>query len=249
MVFYDIEVSYILGAAWELYDTNIVKVLRDPYIMSVAWQWLGEDEIHVKTLRDFEGYETNRHSDKQLAQFIRDEIFDKTEIIIAHNGNAFDQKWCYGRFAVHNIPPPSPSQYIDTMLICKKNFKLPSYSLNNIAKYFGIEEKLSTGGIDLWVDCIENNYSDAWDRMKRYNRQDVNVLREVYLHIRPFITNHPNLNTVDGTTKNCPNCSSLDIHKRGFYNKGITRRQRYCCTSCKAWSSGEIIKLDEIPIR
>lgn len=246
---YDIEVSYIQSATWELYDTNVVKVLREPYIMSIAWSWLGSDIVQIKTLRDFDLYKTDRFSDKELAQFIRDEIFDKADVLIAHNGNSFDNKWCGGRFAVHKIPPPSPSQYIDTMVVCKKYFKFPSYSLNNIAKYFGIEEKLSTGGIDLWVDCIENDYADAWERMKRYNVQDVVVLEKVYLHIRPYITSHPNMNLLQGTTACCPNCGSNSLQKRGFSNKGITKRQKYSCNDCGAWSSGEVVKQEGTLVR
>lgn len=246
---YDIEVSYILGAAWELYDTNIVKVLREPYIMSIAWKWLGEDEVHVKTLPDFEEYKSMPHSDRAISAFIRDELFNKADVLIAHNGNSFDYKWCMGRFAIAGLPPPAPSSNIDTMRVAKKNFKLPSYSLSSLGKYFGLGDKLSTGGIDLWENCIEYQDVGAWKKMADYNKQDVVLLEKVYLKLRPYITDHPNLNLLSGTTKNCPNCGSANVQKRGFFHTRISKRQRYQCTNCAAWSSGEVISQEETPLR
>src|SRR5882762_5134241 len=94
ILFYDLETSYTVGAVWGLYKQNVAAVLRDPYILTVAWKWGDEKIVHVKSLRDFKLYKKDKKNDRDIVEFIRKELFDKADIIVAHNGNSFDQKWC-----------------------------------------------------------------------------------------------------------------------------------------------------------
>lgn len=237
ILLYDIETSYTIGAVWGLYEQNVAKVLREPYILTVAWKWLGEKETHVLGLPDFKEYKKNKRSDKYIVQEMW-KLFDEADVIIAHNGNSFDQKWTYARFVVNGMIPPSPSKYVDTKVIAKSKFRFNSNKLDSIGEYFGIGRKIKTD-IDLWIDCVENDDSLAWSRMKRYNKMDVTLLERVYLKLLPYITNHPNYNVYTGETHSCPNCGSCDLQKRGFYRTRTTQKQQYQCKGCYAWSYGE----------
>jgi len=241
VLIYDIENSYTVGAVWGLYEQNVAEVLREPYFLTFSCKWLGESKIYVFSLPDFPMYKKDKRNDKELVLKLR-EFFDEADIIIAHNGNAFDQKMTYARFAVHKISPPSPSKYIDTKLVAKSKFKFNSNSLNNLGKYFKLGEKIDTGGIKLWIDCIENNDPKAWAKMCKYNKQDVVLLEKVYKHMLPYMTNHPNLSILNGEISGCPNCASLNVQKRGFsYSKGaktIIKKQRISCMKCGSWYTG-----------
>lgn len=241
IVFIDIETSYTLSATWGLFEQNVAKVLREPFIMSVSWKELGDNKTKVKALPDFVLYKKDKFNDIELVKFIKDEIFEKADVVVAHNGNSYDIKWIYGRFAVHKIPPPTPVKYIDTLLVARSKFKFNSNRLKDLGKYFGLGDKIDTGGIDLWYNCIELNNMASWNLMKKYNKQDVVLLEKIYLHILPFITNHPNLNLLQDTTHNCPNCGSGAVNKRGFNYTRTTKAQAYQCRSCFSWSSGEKI--------
>ena len=81
ILLYDIEVSYTVGAVWGLYEQNVAHVLREPYILTVAWKWLGEKQVYVKSLPDFKLYKKDKRSDRDITQFIRDELFDKADEI------------------------------------------------------------------------------------------------------------------------------------------------------------------------
>lgn len=235
ILIYDIETSYTVGAVWGLYDQNVARVIREPYIISVAWKWLGEKHTNVMALPDFPEYKKNKKSDKTLVQVIWN-LFDEADIVIAHNNNAFDYKWVYGRFAVHGINPPSPCKAIDTLLISRAKFKFNSHKLNDLAKYFGIGTKVDTGGIQLWIDCIEDDIKKSWDLMCKYNKQDVILLEKVYIKLLPFITNHPNLGLMNGEIHACPNCGGNQVQKRGFTYSRVGEYQRWQCTDCASWS-------------
>lgn len=240
VLLYDIETSYTVGAVWGLYEQNVVKVLREPYIISVAWKWLGEKTTQVVTLPNFAtAYKLDKHSDIMIVKYLR-ELFDKADVIIAHNGNAFDQKWVYGRFAVYGINPPSPAKYIDTLLIARNKFKFNSNRLNDLSKYFSLGEKVDTGGIDLWVNCIEKDCKKSWKLMAKYNKQDVVLLEKVYKKLLPYITNHPNLALMNGETQACPNCSGFNVIRRGFNYTKAGKFQQWQCEDCGSWHSSPL---------
>lgn len=230
---YDIETSYAVSATWGIFDQNVAKVLREPYIISVAWKVLGEKKGHVIALPDFPTYKKDRHNDYELVKYIRDNIFDPSDILIAHNGKGFDQKWVTGRMVIHDMEPPKPSQVIDTLLIARNKFHFLSNKLKDLGRYFKLGDKLETGGIDLWVNCIEYGLEKAWRLMKRYNLQDVILLEKVYLRMLPFITNHPNVAVMIGETRACPNCGSTNIQKRGVEYSRSTVFQSWYCWDCK----------------
>lgn len=232
---YDIETSYAVGAYFGgLFEVNILKVLRYPHMLTVSWKWLGEDKVHVMSLRDFPLYKKDRFNDKEMVTKLRD-LFDEADIIVAHNGNSFDQKWAYARFFVHGITPPSPSKYIDTKVVAKNKFKLVSNKLEEIATVLGIGHKIKTDK-DLWLDIIERDSDEAWKKMCRYNKMDVILLEKVYLRMRPYMTNHPNMNMLSGEACTCPNCQSNKLHKRGYQRSNTALYQRLQCQDCGAWS-------------
>ena len=103
-------------------------------------------------------------------------------------------------------------------------------------------------GFDMWKDCIDGD-KKAWNMMERYNKQDVVLLEKVYLHLRPWIRNHPNLNIYSQEPFKCPNCDSTNVQKRGFLYNITSKRQRYCCNKCGAWSSALVKKNGEKVLR
>jgi len=245
ILLYDIETAYTVGAVWGLYEQNVAKVLRDPYIITVAWKWLGEKTTHVISLPDFKTYKKDKKNDKELVAVMH-ELFNEADVIIAHNGHSFDQKWTYARFLVHGFKPPSPSLYIDTKLVAKRYFRFNSNSLNNLGQYLGLGKKIDTGGIDLWTGCIEDNDLRSWNLMCKYNKQDVVLLEKVYLRMKPYMTNHPNFNLLVGGEPMVCNCGSQHLQKRGYLNLTNGRiKQRYQCVDCGSWTLGKLIKLNK----
>lgn len=173
-------------------------------------------------------------------------VLDSANIICAHHGDAFDLKKLNARFIYHGLNAPSYYETIDTKKVASKYFKFDSNSLNNLGVYLGEGKKIENGGFELWVKCIAGD-KDAWNRMKDYNKQDVALLERIYLRLRPFMSNHPNLNSItENAGENCPSCSSEDLIKRGFQPTKSGRKQRYQCNDCGSWSSGPFEKMKVI---
>lgn len=242
----DIETAPLVGQAWGKYDQNILKIIRPSFMLSFAYKWLGEKKVYCKALPDYSGYDKNKVDDKYLVQDLW-KLFDEADIIVAHNGDQFDIKKSYARFAVHDLPAPRPVKTIDTKKIAKKHFRLDSNSLSDLGQFLDLGVKIPTGGFDLWDQCIGGDLA-AWTRMRDYNVRDVRLLELVYLRIRSYSDNHPNLNLYqdpEHPPENCPVCESSNTVKRGYHTNKVQVRQQHVCKDCRSWFLGKTIKQEK----
>ena len=235
---FDIETSPIQGFTWSTWETNVLKIKEPFQVMSVAWKTLNQDDLTVKALCDYKGYKPNKLDDKQLVEEVW-HVLDDADVLIGHHSNQFDIKKLNARFVFHGLHAPSFYHPIDTKAAASKYFKFDSNSLNNLGLFLGVGQKAATGGLDLWFDCMAGD-KKAWQTMKDYNGQDVVLLEQVYLKLRPFMATHPDLNQIaeNGTEPACSTCMSHNIQKRGFSLTKMGRKQRYQCSDCGSWSTG-----------
>ena len=157
ILFYDIETSPMIMAGFEIWNTNIPtsNIMQDWTIFSAAWGWLGEDEIHSAS--------TANMSEKKVIQKLVDAI-NKSDIIVAHNGDKFDIKKLRTRVITLDLPVLSNVVAIDTLKVVKKHFKFTSNRLDYVAKALGLEGKSSTSD-GLWMRALRGN-KDALREME-----------------------------------------------------------------------------------
>lgn len=249
ILYVDIETSPQLGWFWGMtYETNIIRIEQYMKIISIAWRWEGEKKVHVKALPDFEGYEPNRFNinDFDLVLLIH-ELLMEADIVIAQNGNRFDVRTINARFLYYGMLPPSPYDKVDTLLVARRYFNLPSYSLDEIMRYLKLPHKLSTGGKELWFDCMDGK-PEAWRHLKKYNINDTAILQPLYHKMRGWMSNHPNLALITRRENQCPHCMSSNYAMEGKRLMRTGWRQRYSCHDCGKWFNTELIKEHKIEI-
>lgn len=235
ILFFDIETAPTRGWVWRIYEDNLIKTDHDWFMLSFAMKWAHEDEFKVFALPDYPGYKKDKECDRALVKDLWKYI-DDADIIVGHNGDAFDLKKANARFIIHGMQPPSTYKTIDTLKIARRHFKFNSNRLNDLGTFLNLGEKLVHTGHHLWFGCMDGD-PESWDLMKRYNIQDVRLLEKVYYRIRPWATSHPNLTLYDHSD-GCPKCKSTNVQKRGFDYKLTTKRQRFQCQDCGGWFSG-----------
>lgn len=231
---YDIETAPNLAYVWGKWQQDVIDYYSQWYMMCISWRWLGEDKTYVKALDDFPMYQKDRTNDYELVKYLRN-LFDEADIIIAHNGNSFDQKKSNARFLVHDLPVPSSYKQIDTKLVAKRYFNFNSNKLDDLGKILGLGEKINTGGFSLWLGCMAGD-KKAWNKMKKYNKQDVVLLEKVYLKMRPWIENHPGINMIENRPHACPKCGGERMQSRGLRFSKTNYHRRFQCQDCGGWS-------------
>lgn len=194
---------------------------------SYAWN---DGKVKVKALPDFPTYQKDKTDDKALVQSLW-ELFNEADIIVAHNGKAFDIKYTNGRFVSHGLVPPERYQVVDTLLVARANFKFNSNKLDDLGNLLHLGRKAETGGFELWLGCLDGN-KQAWKKMRKYNKQDVVLLREVYHRLKGWMKGHPNLAVINGEHRVCPACGGSNVIKKGPGIIGTVIYQRYKCREC-----------------
>lgn len=192
-------------------------------------KWLYSKEVLGASLTSEEAL---AHNDKRIVQELW-ELINKADIVIAYNGRKADIPWMNTRFILNGIKPPKPYILIDPCEVARKTFDFPSNKLDALAKYFGYNAKLDTD-FDLWRRCIHGEQK-ALDYMLKYNKRDVTLLEEVYLKLRPYIKNHPNLsNLLEQDKLSCCTCGSVNIEEipNEYYFTQVGKYKLYRCKDC-----------------
>lgn len=240
ILLFDIENAPNTAYIWSLYQEVLSESMLDSawYILCWSAKWLGESKIYSSALIDFpQAFKKNPENDKLVLQKLWT-LLDEADIVIAHNGKAFDVRKVNARFVMNGMLPPSPYKVVDTLLAARQYFFFTSNKLDDLGKYLKVGEKVDTGGFKLWKQCMMGNKT-AWKKMVKYCKNDITLLEKVYLKLRPFIQNHPNLTVYDeNDSHQCPKCNSDNLKKEGFFYTDVCKYQRYSCKDCGGWSRG-----------
>ena len=177
--------------------------------------------------------EAKAQDDRRIVMSLA-KLLNEADIVITHNGKKFDLLKINARMLIHRLPPVKPYQNIDTLEVAKKQFGFTSNKLDYLAKILGVDTKLETN-FQLWSDCVDGK-PEALEYMFKYNNWDVECLEAVYLRLRPWVRNHPNLNLYyECDEPICPNCGSKHLTPEGFYYTSVNKYQVFRC-ECGATS-------------
>lgn len=229
----DIENTPTIAAVWQKYQADTVWVHQPSYMLSWSAKWLNGKQI-TRALCDYDDYDPANPNDKRLVTELYN-LLDGADVCVAHNGNKFDFPMIRGRFLQHGLNPSQPFAQVDTLRISKRSFRLFSHKLDDLGEFLGVGRKVSTGGYSLWHQCMQGD-RQAWKLMKKYNAQDTRLLERVYLKLRSWDDQHPNMNLLLGTTDNCPKCGGTELIRKGSRRSRVGVAVRWQCTSCGGFS-------------
>lgn len=267
---WDIESSLMSTSTFSLWPKYIPydAIIHDWHIICGAWKWLGKPRVYAdaisadeysEALREFYTHQMSDSKeappksilniDKEVTQKLRD-VVAEADIVIHHNGDKFDLKKLNARCVYHGIEPFPKPKTVDTLKVAKREFAFTSNRLDYIGEYLGVGGKIHNEG-NLWQKLINGSARQkelALRKMLKYNKRDVTLLEDVYLKMRPYIKNHPNMNLyTDSLDIVCPNCSGSNLQKRGYHVTLRGKYQRYQCTDCGAWTKGgKSVEMSEI---
>ena len=231
ILIFDIETAPMEVYVWNCAEQriHIGQIIKDWFILSWSAKWLFEPEIIHDVINP---KEVKTGNDKRIVKHLW-KLLDEADIIMAHNLMSFDRKKANTRFLKYGLGHPAPYQTIDTLLVARREFKVSSNKLDYLCQFLGLDVKLPTG-FQLWKDCL-NGDAKALAKMDTYCQNDVKILEELYLILRPYIHSHPNLGLYMDTDKLvCPNCGS-DKLKWGYKYRTLTNQYKSARCECGAF--------------
>lgn len=243
---YDIESAPNLAYVWGKWDQDVVAFEREWFVLCFAYQWLDEGVTRVVALPDFKrAYRKDPYNDYHVLAELH-KLFNEADAVIGHNSQRFDNRKVNARWLYHGFDPPSPFRSVDTCQIAKRQFGFTSNKLGELCEHLGIGAKEDTHGFQTWLGCMMGD-QESWDRMTKYNIQDVELLRELFLRLRPWADGLPNMALLTGELDNCPRCGSTDLTRQGYKYNRTSTMQQYRCGSCGGWCSSRLSERGEKP--
>lgn len=234
---WDIETTHNLIAKFNLREEyiNFESIIQERYVVSAAWKQLGAKRVEaVSVLDNPKRYKTNPHDDFHVLKTLHD-VLSQSDVIVAHNGDAYDIKFTTGRMLFHGFSPLPPIRSIDTLKTAKKRFLFNSNRLDYLGQFLGLGRKKETPK-GLWLKVLKAgpDAPDAIRTMVEYNKQDVNLLEGVFNKLRPYMDDHINYHLFGHA--GCPRCGSHDIAESPMRHTAITNVYRKLqCLSCGGW--------------
>lgn len=220
-----------------LYDIESTALTADwGFMLCFGYKWLGESKTKVIGIHQYPGYNKDRTCDKELCKDVH-KIISEADAVVTWYGSRFDHRFLNTRMLLHDLPPlPNPA-HIDGWRLARRALKLRSNRLQNVARFFGLEDKTPITG-EHWRKAIAG-YKKSLKYVTDHCYQDIETLEQAFMKLRPVMTTQFNFSLYsDKEYKVCPNCKSKKIQKRGTQTTRAKVVQRYHCQSCGAWFKG-----------
>lgn len=208
-------------------------------IICFGYKIYGQAEAECVNAWDFkDSWERNPNDDAAVVAAAYDILHDADEIV-THNGKSFDIKVLNTRLAYYGMPPIAKDiKHVDTKYSAKK-LSLYSNRLADVAKFFGVEDKMTFDNKwGMWERMAFKEESKA-DReaMEAYCKQDVVVLEQIYEKLMPHHGNNlVNRGFWSDDREVCPSCGSKRVIKHGTKRTKTKEYQRYLCQDCGSTS-------------
>lgn len=235
----DIETAPHQVYVWGMWDQNVQLDRLIDHGRTLCWaaKWLGE-----KTTVCY----TEQIGHKRMVKAAH-RMMSEADIIVTYNGLRFDIPMLNNEFIKYQLDPIRPNKHIDLLRTAKAQFRLASNKLSYVAEYLKLGKKIAHKGFALWTGCLAGKWDD-WAKMEDYNIGDVELLEQVYVRLRPWVKNHPDVTPTD-RLEHCGACGSEQVHKRGDRKTKEFDITRLHCLACRAWTDGTRVRRKPIKPR
>jgi DNA polymerase elongation subunit (family B) len=225
----DIETAPLRAYVWDVWNQNInqSQVLNEWFCLTWSAKWLFEKRVYSARLT---GKEAIKQDDKRIMKGVWN-LLNEADVVIAHNGDKFDLPRLNTRFIVHGFHPPMPYQSIDTLKTIRKQFAFSHNKLDFVNQILSLPRKQKNDGQEMWNRCYAGD-DKSLKEMEKYNIQDVRILEDTYLRLRPWIKPHPNVGLfiLDEKQFRCPSCGSNELTEEGkMYYTTVNAYEQFRC--------------------
>lgn len=227
----DIETSPALS--WHYGMRNVFigldQVVQTPRMLSFASRWHGTKRT---------GFWSEHHDGREAMVAAAHAQLDEATHVLHYNGTTFDVPHLNREFEAAGLRPPSPFKQIDLLRQVRRNFRFLSNKLQHVSTELGLAGKVQHSGFAMWRAALAGD-EKAWALVRRYNKQDVDLLIEMFDRLRPWLSGiewalH------EGVLDGCPNCGSTHLQSRGMAHTRVSSFRRFQCQNCGKWGRSSV---------
>ena len=243
VLLFDTELSYGIYYAFPSKKPQFLSsknIIHQQFMPCAAWQWAHEVSRYVvKITDDQKRFKKDFRDDYIVAKKMHD-LMSEADVLVAHNGDAFDIKHLNVLFRRHKLGPIPEKKSVDTLKAARKYFNFAGNDLDSLSKLFGGKGKNRK---PCWFKLTEGNEKEI-SLAATYCKNDVAELERVFIEIRPYIRNLPKIRSP--VIKNnygiiqCDACGSKRLHNKGLEGGGGKPYPRVKCSECTHEMKGDM---------
>jgi len=179
----DVETAPHSAYVWGLRKQNVAlnQIINSGELLCYASKWLGQDDVTFDSVMKSQ----KRHMLQRLSRDLK-----KADVVVQYNGKNFDLPVINAEFVRNSVSPVLSYNYVDLLKVVRQHFRFPSNKLDYVAQELGLGSKEKHEGFELWVKCMQRDLA-AWQKMEKYNIQDVILLEKLYITLLPWIISTP----------------------------------------------------------
>ena len=235
-IYWDIETLPMICSTFTLFPERLSpkSILQEGAIICASFKIKGKKKIHsFSMLDDRTTFKKDPFNDFIVLSRIREFLVkEDPDLLVAHNGDAFDYKWLNARLIKHGLDPLPDYAMDDTLKMARSKFKFHSNKLEHLVDFLGIDHKFATT-YDMWIDIIKGKTKAVRD-MVNYNKQDVAILEPVHEALLPFCKSKLNVGMFKDKPA-CPQCGSEHLLSNGYRRTATQAYRRLQCQGCGKW--------------
>lgn len=232
ILFLDTENAPCITASWGIHDQKISEqdIIQDWFFLSAQWSWNDSKQINVVSILDDKSrFKKCFWDDRKVVETIAD-VMREADIIVGHNIKGHDLPKLKAKIAEYGLKPFNAPLIVDTLQWARE-FGFTSRKLAYLCKKLSLTEKL-THSKGAFVKTAVGD-AVAIKEIVDYGKGDIEPLRKLYYRLRPYASNHPNMNHWRGKNVDCcPRCSSTNFKADGYRYTAVGRVPRNECLDC-----------------
>lgn len=246
ILIYDIETSKTRFELWwsgkQFVNGNAAT--EDSKILTISYKWLGSNIVHYLK------WDENQSDEQLMKDFLK--VYNQADMVIGINNDRFDNRFINARAAKFGLDVNLHIKSLDVQKECKRLFRLPSYSMKYLGRYFELpQQKMKVHLEDIWEDIMygnEEESKEAFQLLIDYNIQDIITTEQLYLKLKKYLKHPIHLGVLRGEAKcTCPICGStnVELYKTTVTAGGTIQRVMRCLEDNHIFkiSNNEYLKL------
>ncbi len=198
-------------------------------IYCMGWKVLGEKQTHLESVWDTK--QKTPLDDKELCIKLR-EILEGADMLVTYNGIKCDVPFLQTRLLHHRLAPLPPIAHKYVYFTSRFKLKLSRNRLYDVQTFLGFKNKKTPVNLYKWLEALVGNKA-AQAEILHHCKQDVKVLEDAYLTLRPLMGAHPRLHGYG----DCNKCGGTLLKNKIFYTSDRNNKICLKCKSCGGYET------------
>lgn len=198
-------------------------------LFCMGYKYSNEDKVRLLSVWDTD--QKDPLDDKELCKQIR-AVLSEADMLVTYNGIKCDVPFIQTRLLHHKLDPLPPIAHKDVYYTAKFKLKLSRNRLYDVENFLGLKDKKTPVKLYKWLQALVGN-KQAQNEILHHCKQDVLVLEQAYLKLRPLMLAHPRLQGYGV----CNKCGGTLLKNKIYYSADKYHKITLKCRSCKGYET------------